>query len=132
MVIKIKHMKNIFQLLLSFWFCTTFGQTPDTTKPMRQLYKKWTSGGPALTILPGVNGDYDTLSMYIRMRPRYDTIRAELLVTFTSRRWGVAHARPGYVVKRGGEVVGYLNDRKKMWPPQVTVWRWVRKGVKEN
>lgn len=109
-------MKHPLLLLLIITSLNTFSQAPTS------------SGLHTLTIHPGRNGDYDTLSFDIRMRPKYDTVRAELLVTFTSRRWGVAHARPGYVVKRGGEVVWYLNDHKKRFPPQVAFWGWRIKG----
>lgn len=119
-------MKHLLPLIL-LTSLNAFSQVPDTT--LKKFYKTlWTSGGRTLTIHPGINGDYDTLSFNIRMRPKQDTIRAELLVTFTSRRWGVAHARPGYTVKRGCEVVGYLSDRKKRFPPQVKVWGWKEMG----
>lgn len=119
-------MKHPLLFLLAFVDLNGFSQAPDTL--LQQFDKIWTSGGRTLTIHPGINGEPDTLSFDIRMRPRYDTIRAELLVTFTSRRWGVAHARPGYVVMKTGEVVGYLSDRKKRFPVQVKVWGWVKPG----
>lgn len=106
-------MKHHLLLLLIITSLNTFSQSPTS--------------GRTLTIHPGRNGDCDT-SFDIRMRPKYDTIRAELLVTFTSRRWGVAHARPGYVVMKTGEIVGYLSDRKKRFPVQVKVWGWVKPG----
>lgn len=121
-------MKHLLPLLL-LTSLNAFSQAPDTTQPLRQFGKTvWTSVGRTMTIHPGINGDNDTLSFDIRMRPKHDTVRAELLVTFTSRRWGVAHARSGYVVKRGDEVMGYLSDRKKRFPVQVKAWGWKEIG----
>lgn len=54
-----------------------------------------------------------------------DTLHAELLITTTTRRWGVAHARDGYVVRKGNEVT-YLDNNHKPFPMCVTVWGWVK------
>lgn len=97
-------MKHLILFLLAFVDMDGFGQVPDTTQPMRQFDRsKWTT--------------------WVQV-PKYDTIRAELLVTFTCRRLNIAHARVGYVVIKGGEVIGYLNDRKERWPAQVNVWSY--------
>lgn len=53
-----------------------------------------------------------------------DTLRAELLVTYTTRRWGVAHARDGYVVRKDGKVVRFLDDHKRRFPPNTRLWGW--------
>lgn len=64
--------------------------------------------------------------------PKPDTLRAELLVTFTSHRWGVAHARTGYVIMQGGEVVSFLNHQRKPFPPEVSLWGWMEEKKKRR
>ena len=54
-----------------------------------------------------------------------DTLRAELLLTYTTRRWGVAHARDGYVVKKDGKVIRFLDDRKRRFGPTTRLWGWI-------
>lgn len=54
-----------------------------------------------------------------------DTLRAELLVTYTTRRWGIAHARDGYVVRKDGKVIRFLTDKKERFPPNTRLWGWV-------
>lgn len=65
-------------------------------------------------------------TLYVRVKPAPDTLRAELLVTYTTRRWGVAHSRDGYVVRKGAEVIDYLDNNHKPFPVCVTVWGWVK------
>lgn len=59
-----------------------------------------------------------------------DTIHAELLVTYTTRRWGVAHARDGYVVRKDGKVIRFLDDRKRRFPPNTRLWGWISNDEK--
>lgn len=54
-----------------------------------------------------------------------DTLRAELLVTYTTRRWGVAHSRDGYVVRKDGKVIRFLDDQKRRFPPNTRLWGWI-------
>lgn len=115
--------------LLTFTSLTTFGQMPDTTQPLRYFDKTlWTSGGSTLTITPGQNGEPDVLTLDIKMRPHYDTLSAVLLVTLSSSHMGIAHARGGYVVMNGSEVVKYLDCRYKEIKQPAVVWGWLRKG----
>lgn len=124
-------MKNIIQLLLPFWFCSTFGQAYDTTQPLRHFDKTlWSSGGSTLTITHGQNGEPDLLTLDIKMRPHYDTLRAVMLVTLSTSRMGIAHARGGYVVMKGSEVVKYLDCRYREIKQPGVVWGWKRKNRK--
>lgn len=54
-----------------------------------------------------------------------DTLRAELLVTYTTARWSVAHCRPGYIVRKDGKVIRFLTDKKQRFPPTTRLWGWM-------
>lgn len=78
-----------------------------------------------LILLLLFSGSLDGFSQDTVIRRTPDTLRAELLLTYTTRRWGVAHARDGYVVRKGNEIE-YLDNNHKPFPPCVTVWGWVK------
>lgn len=83
-------MHHLTLLLLALISFAGFGQTADTSLPLREFDKsKWG---------------------YAHAKP--DTLRALILVTLSTTRQGIAHARVGYVVL-GGEKVIYLDCRKR-------------------
>lgn len=53
-----------------------------------------------------------------------DTLRAKLLVTYTTRRWGIAHARDGFVVVKSGDVIAFFTDKMECFPPDTELWGW--------
>lgn len=60
-----------------------------------------------------------------------DTLRALILVTLSTTRQGIAHARVGYVVL-GGEKVIYLDCRKRPLKLPAKGWGWEVVGGKEK
>ena len=57
--------------------------------------------------------------------PSPDTLRAELLITYTTHRMSIAHIRDGFIVKQDGKVVRFLTDQKKRFPPSTRLWGWI-------
>lgn len=51
---------------------------------------------------------------------RHDTIRVSLLLT--RKKMTIAHNYEGHAVVTNGRVVEFLDDRKKRFKAQVTVW----------
>jgi hypothetical protein len=101
-------LKRLFLLWIFSGSLDGFSQVPDTTIPLSEY--NWSQPKPSIYTYPSHTPD---------------TLRAELLVTYTTRRWGVAHARDGYVVRKDGKVIRFLDDRKQRFPPNTRLWGWV-------
>lgn len=112
-------MKHLFLLLLLS--STAFSQVRSVfATPQLSDYKMTLEVRPRLdTIPPYCNTAGVTLITY-----RPDTVRAKLLVTYTTRRWGVAHARDGFVVTKAGEVIAFFTDKMECFPPETELWKW--------
>jgi hypothetical protein len=54
------------------------------------------------------------------VQPQYDTVRAALLLT--RKKMTIAHNYEGHAVLNAGRVVEFLDDRKKRFKHEVTIW----------
>lgn len=98
---KMSSMKHILLLLLFSGSLSAFSQAADTKAPLREY--NWS--GPQPVVKP-------------------DTLRAIVLVTYTTQRWGIAHARDGFVVVKSGEVIAFFTDKMECFPPDTELWGW--------
>lgn len=73
------------------------------------------------TTLPGTG----VMMPIVRDVVKPDTLRAELLITYTTHRMSIAHSRDGFIVKQDGKVIRFLTDQKKRFPPTTRLWGWI-------
>lgn len=55
-------------------------------------------------------------------KPKYDTIRASLLLT--RKKMTIAHNYEGYAVLYDGHAILFLDDRKRRFKTEATVWQY--------